>query len=289
MKRKKYNKYPFILLFVIHISLLLFTFIRKREKKQLFVLLLTNMGFAYLFEYVILNIFQSYKYKPKIIKSRYLDNIFGAILSQAVYIPFTSIFITGFNLGWKVKAFFVIYFNLIERLFIKLKVYQTNWWRPYFTTMLLPIYFTLSDKWYEHLKKGTPFVLLISHFFSIMVTGVNIIYFVALTGYFRFGRGLFHTWKEHFIIAPLYTITLSIFTTWSLQRTGWLGQARTLLFAICLDWLLYRSGTVKIKIRIPYLNVLIHILMIFLSNQYNKLIYRNMNEKKETVLIKKSR
>lgn len=277
MRRKKHNKYPFILLLIVHISLLLFTFIRKKEKKSLFVLLLSNMGFAYLFEYVILNIFQSYRYKPKIIKSRYLDNIFGAILSQAVYIPFTSIFITGFNLGWKVKAFFIVYFNLVERLFIKLKVYKTNWWRPYFTTLLLPIYFTLSDRWYKHLQKGTPLVLLISHFFSIMVTGVNIIYFAALTCNFRFGRGIFHTWREHFIIAPLYSIGLSLFTTWSIRKDGWLGKARALIFALCLDWFFYRSGRAKISFRIPYLNVLTHILMIFIANQFKKLIYRNMN------------
>lgn len=281
MKRSKYNKYPFIILFFIQLSLLLVTFIRKKEKKTLFVLLLNNVGFAYLFEYIILNLLHSYKYKPKILKRRYLDNILGAVLSQAIYIPFTSIFISSFQLGWKMKAFFVVFFHIIERLFIKLRVYKTYWWSPIYTTFLLPIYFTLSDKWMKHLQKGTPFVLVLSLFMAIMGTSVNTLYIAAATNNFRFGRGSYHSWKEHFIISPLYSIVISIFTTWSIKKGGLLGQVRAFLFAIGLDWCIYRSRMVKVRFKMPYLNVVIHGLSILLANRFRKLIYEELKEENE--------
>lgn len=276
MKRSKNNKYPFIILFFIQLSLLLVTFIRKKEKKTLFVLLLTNVGFAYLFEYIILNLLHSYKYKPKIFKRSYLDNILGAVLSQAIYIPFTSLFISGFQLGWKMKAFFVVFFHLIERLFIKLRVYKTYWWSPFYTTLLLPIYFTLSDKWLKHLQKGTPVVLMISLFMAILSTNVNSLYFAAATNNFRFGRGYFHTWGEHFSLAPLYSIVFSIFTTWSVKKGHLLGQIRALLFAIGIDWCVYKSGMVKLRFKIPYLNVVVHSLNIILAKRFRTLIYEGI-------------
>lgn len=276
MSRKRNNKYPFIILLVIHTSLLLFTFLKKKDRKSLAVLLFSNMGFAYLFEFIVLNIFQAYNYKPRILKKRYQDNILGAILSQAVYIPFAALFITAFQLKWKGKVFFVTYFYIVERTFEKLRVYKTIWWRPLITTILLPVYFSLSDYWYKHLRNGTRFVLLSSLFLAIMGTGVNILFLGAVFRNFRFGRGLIHSWKEHFIIAPLYCISLSLFTTWSIQREGWLGKARALLFALGVDWILYRRGIVKINFKIPFLNVLTHVLMIFLSKYYSKLIFKGV-------------
>jgi hypothetical protein len=287
VKRKKRNKYPFILLLVVHTSLLVFTIIKRKDRKTLLTLMAANMGFAYLFEYFVLNLFHAYKYKPRILKKNYFDNILGAILSQAVYIPFTAAFVSAFRIGWIGKALFVLYFHLVERLFLKWKIYKTRWWNPIYTSFLLPIYFKLSDKWYEYLRKGSPIVLLSSLFLAIMGTGVNIIYLAAVTGNFRFGKGILNKWKKHFVFAPLYSICFSLITAWSIRKDGWAAKFRILTFFLCTDLILYKKGYVKKNFQIPFLNVILHVVMIGLSEFYKRFIYRGVTKECELLEGKK--
>lgn len=285
MKRKRRNKYPFILLLVIHSTLLIYTFLKKKERRTISVLLMVNMGMAFIFEYFVLHLFGAYRYKPKIMKNNYFDNYFGAILSQAIYIPFTGVFLSAFKLNWKIKSLFIFYFHLVERLFLHLKIYKTRWWNPIITTFLLPIYFFLSDKWYEQLQKRNPFILFVSLFLAIMGTGFNAVYFAALTGNFRFGRGLIHRLGEHFVYAPLYSVVLSLFSAWVIRKGKWLARVGILLFGLMVDWVLFRFRIVKRNYSIPYLNVIIHIFMIGMSEFYKRLIYDGL--KKENPQIDK--
>lgn len=114
-------------------------------------MLFANIGMAFLFEYVVLNLFQAYTYKPKLLKKPYFDNILGAILSQALYIPVSSTFITIFRKDWKWKIGFSLYFYCIEKLFIWLKIYEIKWWKPVYKFVLLPTYYVISDFFYKGL------------------------------------------------------------------------------------------------------------------------------------------
>jgi hypothetical protein len=145
LKRKiKNNSVPFVVLLIVHVLILAFTFYKKRDKSY-FILLLSNIGFAYLFEYFVLNLFQGYTYKPKILKNRKLDNILGGVFSQAIYIPIIATTITAFRLGWKWKVFFTVYFTLIERLFIYWKIFKKRWWKTFYTFFFLLLFFMGSD------------------------------------------------------------------------------------------------------------------------------------------------
>jgi hypothetical protein len=240
------------------------------------------MGFSYLFEYIVLNIFHGYKYKPRVIRKNYLDNIFGAVFSQGVIIPFTALFLTAFKVKWKIRTFFILYFYLVENLFIKMGIYKVHWWRPLFTVMSLPVLFQLSDRWHKLLKKGIPSVQFITLFLTNLVTRVNLLFLLALRGKIRFGRGLFHSWKEHFIAAPLYAIVLELFSAWSLRRGDWVSIVRTLLFNVSLDIYLFKTGTVSKKFVWPWFSFILHIVMIFFSTLYQKLIYTGIKSEVET-------
>lgn len=289
MKRKRSNKYPFIFLLIIHVALLLIAFLRKREKsKTLLVLLTSNMSFAYLFEYFVLNLFHGYKYKPRILKVNFLDNVLGAILSQAFYIPLTAIFITAFDLKWKAKSLFILYFQMIELLFIKLKVYKVYWWKPIYTMLLLPIFFLISDKWYHYLQKGNRLILITTLYLSIMGTDVNINYLAAVFGNFRLGKGLRFTWKEHFVYSPLYAMILAFITTWSIRKGGWYGSVRAFVLSLIFDWVLYRRGF--LKVRYPLLRIVLRGFMLILGLQFKKLIYEGLKEENQAseIVIQKS-
>ncbi|MGM0844682.1 MAG: hypothetical protein ACQEUT_06865 [Bacillota bacterium] len=208
MKRINKNSLPFIVLLVAHLTLFLFTFYKKHDKKTI-TLLLSNVAFAYIFEYFVFNVFQSYRYNPKILKKRQLDNALGAMLSQAIYIPITGTFFSVFKLGitWKILA--VVYFHFIELYFLKVNNYKLNWWKPVYTTLLLPIYFAWSDFWNEKIIENNKKFLWISTYLSLGVITKTIGFILDIYKQGKIGIGQLHTWREHFLISPLYMFVFS--------------------------------------------------------------------------------
>ncbi|MDQ0976449.1 hypothetical protein QFZ31_006327 [Neobacillus niacini] len=272
-KPKKQNKIPFIIMLIIHSSLLGYSFYKTKNKKQLFTLLMADIGFAYLLEYVVLNVFHAYTYKPKIIKKNFFDNVFGAILSQGIFVPFTAVFSTVARIGWVGKLLGGVYFSLVELLFLRLKVYKHNWWRTIYTLILIPLYFKISDCWNILLGKWNPLVRFISLFLMILVTEANLLFLFALTRKVRFGAGKFHSWKEHFIIVPLYAITLSLFSTVSfLKQNNWSAKLKVLLMIIGLDQIFKKRKVIKEKFGVAdYFTV--RIMAIFLYGKFSDLVY----------------
>lgn len=231
------------------------------------------MGFAYLFEFFVLNIFKAYKYKPKVLKNRTLDNVFGAALSQAIFIPFTAVFLTISKSGWPIKILGGIYFSLIEILFMWLGVYKHNWWKTVYTLILIPIYFKWSDVWYKFICKKNDFVQFFSFFLMIMVTETNLFLVLTLLRKVRFGLGKYHGWTEHFIISPLYSMTLSFFTAFSLRKNN-SGAIKVwiIVFATCLNQFFLRKKLLKNKLQF-FEYILIRIVMVFVYGQYKEWVF----------------
>jgi hypothetical protein len=273
MKNSKRNKIPFIILFLIHTTLLGVSFYKSKNKKHLFTLLMSNIGFAYLLEFFVLNLFKAYKYKPKVMKNDFFDNIFGAILSQAIFVPFTALFVTALKLGWVWKLLGGVYFTLVELLFLRLKVYKHYWWKTGYTLMLIPLYFNISDWWNTLLSKKNPLVRFISLFLMTMVTEANLLFLFASSRKIRFGFGKYHSWTEHFIIVPLYAISLSLFSTMSfLRENNWSAKLRVLVMSIGLDQVFKKFKLSKEKFHgVDYFSI--RILVILLYGQFRDWVY----------------
>jgi hypothetical protein len=275
--RRKANRYPFIFLILIHVCMFMYTLYKCKDRKRIVTLLLSNMGMAYLFEYVAFNILQSYTYKPNFLKIKALDNTIGALLSQAIFVPITALFITTFKLGWKAKLFFSLYFFVIEKVFIFLGIFTTNWWRTVYTATLIPGYFYLSDFWDKHLQKGTPIVLFLSLFNSLVVINSTILYSLAIFRKIRFGVGVNHSWREHFIIAPLYTIALASITTWAMQSNN-MATLLNLSFRLSLDQILKKQQILRSNLKFRF-EILFHFFMIFVAKVLKIMIYSEQKNK----------
>ncbi|WP_113930053.1 hypothetical protein [Bacillus sp. P14.5] len=180
MKRINKNSVPFIMLSFLHIALLIYTLLKKRYRKTI-TLLLSNVAFAYIFEYFTFNVLQSYRYNPKILKKRQLDNALGALLSQAIYIPITGTFLSIFRLRWPSKFLAIIYFHLIELYFLKINNYRLHWWKPIYTSLLLPVFFAWSDFWSSNLqKKNNKGFLWISTYLSLGVITKTLLFILDI-------------------------------------------------------------------------------------------------------------
>lgn len=265
MKKLKRNTVPFLILFIIHTCLLGFSFYKNKNKKQIFTLLMSNIGFAYLLEFFVLNLSNAYSYRPKVMKKKILDNILGAILSQAIFVPFTAVFLTAGKIGWRGKFLAGFYFSLVEISFLRLGVYKHHWWKTSYTFILMPIYFKISDLWNNFLGNINPLVRFVSLFLTIMVTEANLLFIFASRRKLRFGFGRYHSWREHFIIVPLFAIALSLFSTWSFwKKNSWTVKLRVLLFTIGLYKLFRGIKLIKSNFRwFEYLVIRIIVIMLY--------------------------
>lgn len=266
-KIKSTNKLPYILLLVIHSVMLFFTFYKNKDRKRLLISLLSNIGLAYLFEYFVVNLFHGYTYRPGVLKNKNFDKIVGSIFSQDIYVPFTALFLTAFRLGWKYKLLLTFYFGVVEVIYVRLGIYTHHWWKTIYTIILLPIYFFISDKWYNHLEKRTPIILFFSLFHLILVSCVNLLFFRVVGNQILFGRG---SYQKHFILAPLYSILLSLFTAWQLKDEKRFSYVKVLSFRLLIDFLLKKVKWLKVKGS----NFSYHVMMILLSIFYRDLVYK---------------
>ncbi|WP_102264682.1 hypothetical protein [Mesobacillus jeotgali] len=270
----KKNSIPFLLLAVAHV-LIFFIFAKRSRQKNIWVLLLSNIGMAYLFEYPVLNLFKGYSYKPYILKKRVHDQILGAIFSQALYVPITATLLTLYqkNRYWKLGST-LIYYG-IERYFLHLKLYKAYWWKPYYTVFFMNIYFYVSDWFYKVLNAKKEWALVIAQYLSTEVIGVTLLYISAVNRKVRFGRGFHHSWREHYIIVPIYSLIRSIFLVLNSSKSGLMPKLTMFTGSIGTDLLLERTGLVKLRSGKLW-NIIFHAGMVIIS----RFLYLTIRQKK---------
>jgi hypothetical protein len=276
MKRMNKNSLPFIVLSIIHISLLIITLFIRRDRRTI-TLLLSNISFAYIFEYFVFNVFRSYRYNPKLLKKRQLDNALGAILSQAIYVPISATFLTVFKLGWGGKILFTFYFHLIERLFLKIDNYRLYWWKPVYTTLLLPVSFLVSDFWDMNLRSKNRGVLWLSTYLSVGVVTKTLDFILDILKKPKIGLGYLHTWNEHFLISPLYMFIFSGAALLPAIKNNHLVKGFAFLFMLTLNFYLFSTKIINNRMTLIQV-ILQNIFMIYLSPVMKALIF----EKKKT-------
>ncbi|TDK56330.1 hypothetical protein E2K98_26695 [Bacillus salipaludis] len=274
-KKKLFNKNstPFLILAIIHVVMFLIL-LKRKNHKDVWILLLSNIGFAYLFEYPTLNLFHGYRYKPSIMKKRVFDTILGGIFSQAFYVPITATFLTLLNKNWKWKINFSIFYYSIEKLFIRLNIYKVNWWKPIYTLVLLNVYFYISDGFYKALSTKKRWAMNIAHYLAIEVVWITLMYISAMKRLIRFGRGYFHTWTEHFKIIPLYSLILSLIATITSSKAGLFYRILLPLIHIILDLILVKMDILKVNIKQFFVTCSRYFLMTFISRFFYKTIHK---------------
>lgn len=265
------NSKPFIVLLILHLFVLVFTFYKKRDKSY-FVLLLSNIGFAYIFEFFVLNLFHAYTYSPNILKKRQLDNYLGAIFSQAIYVPIVATIITGFRLKWKWKLFFSVYFVIIENLFIRLKIFRNSWWKTSYTFLFLLVFFNGSDKWQQLLKNNHRFVKGVTAFVSIYAYNMNVFFIQSVLSKLKMGNGSIHTWKQHFTIVAFYSYFLSAITLIIYKLKWKYSNLLGVIFMFIFDYALLSLKVIKNKQSIFILFPL-HVLMLLVSTKLFPIIF----------------
>lgn len=270
---------PFLILAIPHALILLYTIIKKGKKT--FGLLTIGIGAAYVFEYFVLNIFKMYRYYPKVFKNKWIDSVFGALLSQAVFVPIASTVLTSFKLGWKSRIIAAVFYGMIERLFIKWKIFEDHTWKTYFTVTAMPLYFYVIKKWWDGIKKGNNLYIWVSILFCYWINYTNVLYFsLALFNKYRFRVKIVRNkYWDHFISVPMYTLLSGILGTVSTIYVPKPFKMISVLIMHLIDQVLYRYRMIKpTSKKSLYALIPIHISMLLIGESFKKLIQSQYEE-----------
>ncbi|WP_064092320.1 hypothetical protein [Rossellomorea aquimaris] len=143
------NWLPFIILVATSIILFVYTLTMKRQISSYIILFwLFISGLAYLFEYIVFILFNSYAYHPHLLENKYNDSVFGSISSQAFSVPIAITIIVVYKLKIKWTLLIIGLFYLIEACFMFLDIYTQYWWKSLYTSLFLIFSIFLAKIWW---------------------------------------------------------------------------------------------------------------------------------------------
>ncbi|UFT98070.1 hypothetical protein KO561_12745 [Radiobacillus kanasensis] len=209
-------------------------------------------GLIYLFEYVLLVLFESYEYFPGVFRDDYFNNILGANISNGFIVPSVTVFISVYNLGFWWIILIIIGFVGIEELFMYLGVYHHNWWKTVYTSGgLLLIFFLGKYIWRLIRYHSNQFTLRVAvlYFVNVVTQGTFMFYLVAIFHLFLFQVSWFDDpSRGHIAFVTLYFFIDSVFySLMVVSKIKWFYQALFIIGLTCVNVLLQQIGILKVS------------------------------------------
>lgn len=170
------NIYWYIGLAVIGIASAAFTIHRHKHIYSLstfisFYLLMS--GAAWICEFIVLGLFNSYAYKTGVFENIWAQNLLGHLLLNTTVYPAIAI-MTVTSKRWKLTgALFVVLLTCFDYLFVKLGLYEHHWWRYYQTTIAVVVFLTAAWVWFNKIKYGCKGAVRAVTFFFIALLVVH--------------------------------------------------------------------------------------------------------------------
>lgn len=151
---------------------------------------------------------------------------------------------------------------------------------------LIPLFFYINDFWYQQLRVGTPIFHFSSLFLGILVNGLNLMYSLSIFRKFKFGIERWHSWEEHFKIAPIYSLILSAVTASIIRKSsGWKGIFLSFGFTQVMDMLVMKTGIAKQNFRHFVINNSIHFSMVLWAVFLKEWIYKDSQKNNGTAIM----
>lgn len=230
---------PYLLLLIFSILIMVYLLVRTRSYYTI-ILLLSLSGMIYLFEYVILVLFDAYHYKPMVLSNPFVDSTIGALISNLFIVPTiaTTFVLLRLHKLWSIV--FALFFTGIEWLFLRLGVFEHNWWRLPYTTVsiliLLGIAWLLNKK---AVQGNTVIRYIILFMFSFWLID-NLTFNLLLAGVRHYVLGVFEDpARDDSVLHVPYSLLKALLITSAIYWTRkiyWLIGAVILILAstICL-------------------------------------------------------
>ncbi len=147
------NTVSFAVLALIALATLIFFIVRTKSYLIVF-LFLAYVGMIYVFEYVILVLFHSYTYHPRMMPDPYMDSMMGAFISNFLTVPTLGLAMVIYRLRFRWTILFSCLMVGIEWLFLRLGIYEHEWWRLSYSFIAFIFFFWLVSFWARRVEHG---------------------------------------------------------------------------------------------------------------------------------------
>ncbi|BCB03111.1 hypothetical protein [Bacillus sp. KH172YL63] len=242
------NWVPFVSLSLISICLLVFIVMKNRHIAAHIILFwLFISGLAYVFEYVIFVLYNSYSYHPHILSDKYNDSVLGSISSQAFSVPIAITYIVVYRLKTTKILLIIAGFFLIETWFLHTDLYEHHWWQSYYTGFFLVVAVIMAKSWWTQLhEQKNHYIQFITLFFALSTVSLSFawilssileLYIIPLNYFSNPTRDLV-AGNALYIWLTTYIYTLVIF----FRNKDWSCTVFTILILLAIETLMVQHG-----------------------------------------------
>ncbi len=262
---------------LIAISFAVIVIVLYKERGRLLLpWFLFLISLAYLFEMVILLMYESYWYKPGILDDPYFDHLLGALSSQGLAVPAAALVFVAYRLRFIWAVLISAGFVGIEVLFLQLGIYGHDWWRLEYTFGGVVLYFWIGRMWYDwmidHATIRIRTFTLYGCALAILASTAFVQAGVAKQIYYNvpwFHEPMRSSATFSSLLVLLYAL---IFTIIEVQQTSLMSKMTVWLFLVGIEMLLHTYGILvalspyAVPIRIAELGLLLFVVMPMINN-----------------------
>ncbi|MCT8977850.1 hypothetical protein N4T77_14710 [Clostridium sp. CX1] len=167
------NIFWYICLAVLGVSIAAYAIYIKRNKYKVSTLLvfyLFSGSLAWIGEFLVLGLFNSYAYKTGVFSNPWAQNLLGHLLLNTTLYPATATVMVAFSFRYGWIFFVAAFFTFIEYLFVKQGLYVHHWWRYYMTIITVVGILSFYSKWFSEMnKKRYGLIRSITFYFVAMI------------------------------------------------------------------------------------------------------------------------
>lgn len=151
------NIFWYICLAVLGVSSATCAIYMKRNKYKVSTLLvfyLFSGSLAWIGEFIVLGLFNSYAYNTGVFSNPWAQNLLGHLLLNTALYPSAATVMVAFSFRYGWIFFVAAFFTFIEYLFVKQGLYVHHWWRYYMTTITVVGILSFCSKWFPKMNKN---------------------------------------------------------------------------------------------------------------------------------------
>jgi hypothetical protein len=242
------NTIWYIMLLITGILSVTVAMLKSKNRKLTLAFTFAVLGLVYLCEYIIVVYFDAYSYSPKIVADSFQDIVLGNTFSQISIATTAILLITlDLSLAWYVAV--AIAYYLIEVLFLHLGIYHQNWFKSFFTPIILVPLLWLIKKWYYKVastSKGFLFYMallfgsyaVVAHLITLPLKLLNL---QVIRGYLFSDPSKDHTATGMLYVYGIINILINL-NRWKVHWV-WKGVVLALLFVV--QYVLYLLGFIN--------------------------------------------
>ena len=173
------NTIWYVLLGIITLFELIYTFFKAEKRSQVFAFFITILGVFLWIETPLVIFFKAYTYYPKILTQ--VPNPFDDVLAGNLFSQFSIAAAALLMVVRKLKYYwyliFAVLYSLIEELFLALGIYKHYWYQTWMTFVFFPLLFWLVKIMYEKITSGIKplfyYVYIFTGFFPLYIITLN--------------------------------------------------------------------------------------------------------------------